>query len=152
MVTADPEGTEFCVLDWHDPIRDTRPILSVVVDCADPRAMACFWGTAINWTLERVTNYHAPPRASPISAVPPHTRREDVRNRLHLAIRLYPCDGLAAETARLRTLRPVGPAGSGLPLAWPSRSTVELDAMVDVVVGLSRDEPVGSPRVGGPAR
>lgn len=49
-VMADPEGNEFCVLDWRDPIRDTGPIATVVVDCADPRAMARFWGKAMDWT------------------------------------------------------------------------------------------------------
>src|SRR2546423_349837 len=55
-VMADPEGNEFCVLDWHDPIRDTGPIATVVVDCAYPRAMARFWGQAMDWTLHNATH------------------------------------------------------------------------------------------------
>src|SRR3954447_22866658 len=31
-VRTDPEGNEFCVLDWHDSIQDTGPIATVVVD------------------------------------------------------------------------------------------------------------------------
>jgi len=56
---ADPEGNEFCVLDWHDPIRDTGPIATVVVDCAYPRAMARFWGQAMDWTVHKVTDHNA---------------------------------------------------------------------------------------------
>ena len=39
--------------------RDTGPIAAVVVDCADPRAMARFWGEATDWTLHEVTDDHA---------------------------------------------------------------------------------------------
>lgn len=40
-VMADPEGNEFCVLD--SLYEETGPIATVVVDCADPHAMARFW-------------------------------------------------------------------------------------------------------------
>ena len=56
-VMADPEGNEFCVLD--SLYQDTGPIASVVVDCADPRAMARFWGQAMDWTLHKVTDHNA---------------------------------------------------------------------------------------------
>ena len=52
-VLADPEGNEFCVLEPREIYRDTGPIAAVVVDCADPRAMARFWGEAMDWTLAR---------------------------------------------------------------------------------------------------
>ena len=47
-VLADPEGNVFCVLEPREIYRDTRPIAAVVVDCADPRAMARFWGEAMD--------------------------------------------------------------------------------------------------------
>jgi len=63
-VMADPEGNEFCVLD--SLYRDTGPIATVVVDCADPRAMAA--SGARPWTgpctrSPTTTRYCAPPRA-----------------------------------------------------------------------------------------
>lgn len=50
-VLADPEGNEFCVLEPREIYRDTGPIAAVVADCEDPRAMARFWGEAMDWTL-----------------------------------------------------------------------------------------------------
>jgi predicted enzyme related to lactoylglutathione lyase len=105
-VMADPEGNEFCVLDSLYP--ETGPIASVVVDCADPRAMARFWGNAMDWTLHKVTDHNAVLRSA--KGVGPYLqflRAPDVKtgwNRVHLDIRPYPGDDLEAEAARLRTL------------------------------------------------
>ena len=62
-VLADPEGNVFCVLEPRDVYRDTGPIAAVVVDCADPRAMAAFWGAAIDWAVLEVTDDAARMRA-----------------------------------------------------------------------------------------
>ncbi|MEU7931781.1 VOC family protein [Micromonospora echinofusca] len=107
-VMADPEGNEFCVLDPRPLYRDTGPIAAVVVDCADPRAMAGFWGEATDWTPREVTDHHAVLRSA--KGVGPYLRfvrtsdAKTVWNRVHLDIRPYPGDDLAAEAARLRTL------------------------------------------------
>ena len=107
-VMADPEGNEFCVLDWHDPVRETGPISTVRVDCADPRAMADFWGTAMDWTVEKVTDDAAVLRSP--QGVGPYLqflRTPDVKtgwNRVHLDLRPYPGDDPEAEVARLHTL------------------------------------------------
>src|SRR6478735_959215 len=58
-VLADPEGNVFCVLEPREIYRDTGPIATVVVDCADPRAMARFWDAAIDWTLHGVSEDQA---------------------------------------------------------------------------------------------
>ncbi|MET3206061.1 UNVERIFIED_ORG: hypothetical protein ABIB21_002876 [Arthrobacter sp. UYEF13] len=58
-VLADPEGHVFCVLEPRPIYRDTGPIATVVVDCADLRAMARFWGEATDWTLHEVNDDHA---------------------------------------------------------------------------------------------
>ena len=58
-VMADPEGNLFCVLEPRPIYRDTGPIAAVMVSCADPRAMARFWGEAMDWTLHKVTDDHA---------------------------------------------------------------------------------------------
>ncbi|GAB4052516.1 VOC family protein [Catellatospora paridis] len=105
-VMADPEGNEFCVLDslYHD----TGPIASVVVDCADPRAMARFWSEATDWTLHKVTDHNAVLRSA--AGVGPYLqflRVPDVKtgwNRAHLDIRPYPGDDPEAEAARLQAL------------------------------------------------
>src|SRR5690606_7667118 len=58
-VLADPEGNVFCVLEPRESLRDTGPIAAVVVDCADPRAMARFWDAAVDWSLREVSDDHA---------------------------------------------------------------------------------------------
>jgi hypothetical protein len=65
-VMADPEDNEFCVLD--SLYRDTGPIAAVTVDCADLRAMARFWGVAMDWTLHKVTDHNAVLRSARASA------------------------------------------------------------------------------------
>jgi hypothetical protein len=107
-VLADPEGNVFCVLEPREIYRDTGPIAAVVVDCADPRAMARFWGEATDWTLHEVTDDHARLRSA--KGVGPYLeflRAPGVRtwwNRFHLDLAPYPGDDQAAEVARLRAL------------------------------------------------
>ena len=107
-VLADPEGNEFCVLEPRAVYRDTGPIAAVVVDCADPRAMVRFWGSAMDWTVHEVADDNAVLRSA--KGVGPYLefiRNPDVKsgwNRVHLDIRPYPGDEVAAETARLQAL------------------------------------------------
>jgi predicted enzyme related to lactoylglutathione lyase len=105
-VLADPEGNEFCVLDAL--YEQTGPIASVVVDCADPRAMARFWGSAMDWSVHSVTDDEAVLRSA--AGVGPYLRFVRVPepktgwNRVHLDVRPYPGDDPQAEAARLRAL------------------------------------------------
>ncbi|WP_329096757.1 VOC family protein [Actinomadura citrea] len=107
-VLADPEGNEFCVLEPRPIYRDTGPIAAVVVDCADPRAMARFWDEALDWTLHEVTDDHAVMRSA--TGVGPYLEflrtpdAKTVLNRIHIDLRPYPGDDQAAEAARLRAL------------------------------------------------
>jgi hypothetical protein len=107
-VLADPEGNVFCVLEPRETYRDTGPIAAVVVDCADPRAMARFWGEAMDWTLHEVTDDHALLRSA--KGVGPYLEFlrtphvKDMWNRVHLDLLPYPVDGQAAEVARLEAL------------------------------------------------
>ncbi|MEU8250685.1 VOC family protein [Nonomuraea sp. NPDC048916] len=107
-VLADPEGNVFCVLEPREIYRDTGPIAAVIVDCADPRAMARFWGEAIDWTLHEVTDDHALLRSA--KGVGPYLEflrtpdRKDAWNRVHLDLLPYPGDDQAAEVARLEAL------------------------------------------------
>ncbi|GAB2644074.1 VOC family protein [Kribbella swartbergensis] len=107
-VLADPEGNLFCVLEPREIYRDTGPIAAVVVDCADPRAMAHFWGEAVDWTVHEVTDDHAVLRSA--KGVGPYLeflRTPHLKNawhRVHLDVLPYPGDDQAAEVDRLRTL------------------------------------------------
>jgi len=107
-VLADPEGNEFCVLEPRETYRDTGPIAAVVVDCADPRAMARFWGEATDWTLLEVTDNHAVLRSA--KATGPYLEflrtpgAKTVPDRVHLDLLPYPGDDKTAEVARLLTL------------------------------------------------
>jgi hypothetical protein len=107
-VLTDPEGNVFCVLEPREIYRDTGPIAAVVVDCADPRAMARFWGEATDWTLHEVTDDHARLRSA--KGVGPYlelVRAPGVRtwwNRIHLDLMPYAGDDQEAEVARLRAL------------------------------------------------
>lgn len=105
-VMADPEGNEFCVLDSR--YEETGPIATVVVDCADPPAMADFWSQATDWTLLRVSDQNAVLRSS--QGVGPYLQflrtpdPKTVWNRVHLDLRPYPGDNHEAEAARLIAL------------------------------------------------
>ncbi len=105
-VMADPEGNEFCVLDsLYD---QTGPIATVVVDCADPQAMARFWGEAMDWALLKVSGHNAVLRsAKNVGPYLQFLRNPDEKtgwNRVHLDLRPYPGDNLEAESARLQAL------------------------------------------------
>jgi hypothetical protein len=107
-VLADPEGNVFCVLEPRAIYRDTGPIAAVVVNCADPRNMARFWGEATDWTLHEVNNDHARLRSA--KGVGPYLellRTSGVEtwwNRVHLDLMPYPGGDQAAEVSRLRAV------------------------------------------------
>ncbi|MGY5099231.1 VOC family protein [Streptomyces sp. 900105245] len=107
-VLADPEGNEFCVLEPRDLYQGTGPIAAVAVDCENPRAMAGFWGEALDWTVHEVTDDLARLRSAKGNG--PYLeflRTPDVKtvpDRVHLDLLPYPGDDKAAEVARLRTL------------------------------------------------
>jgi hypothetical protein len=107
-VLADPEGNVFCVLEPREVYLDTGPIAAVVVDCADPRAMARFWGEAMDWALHEVTDEYARLRSA--KGVGPYLEflrtpgAKTTWNRVHLDVAPYPGDDQAAEVARLRAL------------------------------------------------
>ncbi len=49
VVLGDPEGNELCVLEPRPAYADTGPVAAVVVDSADPAALAGFWQLAAGW-------------------------------------------------------------------------------------------------------
>jgi predicted enzyme related to lactoylglutathione lyase len=108
VVLADPEGNELCVLDPRDEYAGTGAVAAIVVDAADPAALARFWAEAAGWSLVETTGWSASLRA-PSGTGPflelikvPDPKR--VKNRLHLDVAPYRGDDHAAEVARLRDL------------------------------------------------
>jgi hypothetical protein len=107
-VLADPEGNVFCVLEPREVYRDTGPIAAVVVECADPRAMARFWGEATGWTPHEANDDFAalrsPEDVGPFLEFLRTPDAKSARNRIHLDLVPERGDGQAAEVARLRAL------------------------------------------------
>ncbi|MFF6793819.1 VOC family protein [Streptomyces filamentosus] len=121
-VMADPEGNEFCVLEPRPVYDGTGPIAAVVVDCADPREMARFWGEAMDWTVHEVTDEQATMRSA--QGVGPYLEflrtpdTKSVWNRVHLDVRPYPGDDPATEEARLRALGATDPGIDRSAISW----------------------------------
>jgi predicted enzyme related to lactoylglutathione lyase len=116
VVMADPEGNLFCVLEPREVYRDTGPIAAVVVECADPRGMARFWGEAADVTVHEVGDEFARLRAARgtgpflefIRTREPGSRR----HRIHIDLLPDPLDARDAEVARIEKLGAV-PADVG---------------------------------------
>ncbi|MFD8298333.1 VOC family protein [Streptomyces bauhiniae] len=108
VVLADPEGNEFCVLESRERYRDTGPIAAVVVDCAEPLAMARFWGEALGWTVHRATEDLVLLRAAngtgPYLELFRSPSKDTAPDRVHLDLLPDPGDDRAAEVARLKAL------------------------------------------------
>ncbi|MFF4581571.1 VOC family protein [Streptomyces sp. NPDC001389] len=128
-VMADPEGNEFCVLEPRPVYRDTGPIAAVVVDCADPREMARFWGGAMDWTVHEVTDDRATMRSG--KGVGPYLeflRTPDTKsgwNRVHLDVAPYRGGDAAAEADRLRALGATDPGIDQSSIHWTILSDPE---------------------------
>ncbi|NRQ33381.1 VOC family protein [Nonomuraea sp. NN258] len=106
---ADPEGNPFSVLEPREGDRAAGPIAAVVVDCADPRAMARFWGEAVDWTLDEVSDDHA--RLSSAKGTGPALEFRRAApgaparwTRVHIDLVPDPIEDKVAEVARLREL------------------------------------------------
>ncbi|WP_433797331.1 VOC family protein [Actinoplanes sp. CA-252034] len=107
-VLADPEGNVFCVLEPRETYRDTGPVAAVVVDCADPPAMARFWGGALGWPVHEsaagFARLRSPEGTGPWLELLRHHGARSWWNRLHLDLLPDPAEGQRAEVARLLAL------------------------------------------------
>ncbi|MFG3096852.1 VOC family protein [Streptomyces sp. NPDC048202] len=112
VVLADPEGNEFCVLEPRERYRDTGPIAAVVVDCAEPRAMARFWGEAMGWTVHRETDdlvlLRAADGTGPYLELFRSPTAHTAPDRVHLDLLPDLGGDKAAEVARLEALGATG--------------------------------------------
>jgi Glyoxalase-like domain len=110
IVLADPESNELCVLEPREVYlaTDTGPVAAVVVDAADPPALAGFWAEATGWALVGSTAEAAslrdPSGRGPFLELVRVAEPNPVKNRLHLDVAPLPGDDQAAEVARLRAL------------------------------------------------
>ena len=110
VVLADPEGNELCVLDPRPVYTTTQtgPIAAIVVDAADPAALAAFWAEATGWSLVRATATSAVLRGDggrgPFLEFVKVPDPNPAKNRVHLDIAPFPGGDQAAEVARLRAL------------------------------------------------
>jgi hypothetical protein len=104
-VLADPEGNEFCVLEPRPVYRDTGPVAAVVVDSADPGALARFWQRAAGWDARPdgsdLVALRAPGGAGPYLEFVPGTDPRTVKNRVHLDVAPFPENDRAAAVAVL---------------------------------------------------
>ncbi|MCO8269586.1 VOC family protein [Actinoplanes sp. TRM 88003] len=107
VVLADPEGNQFCVLEPREnyPFDQTGPIAAVVVNCADPRAQAHFWGTATAWT-PHVSNDNFASLRSPQNVGPylEFIRTDGCPGRVHIDLLPHRAEDRPAELDRLIAL------------------------------------------------
>jgi predicted enzyme related to lactoylglutathione lyase len=108
VVLADPEGNEFCVLDPRDGYAHTGPVAAVVVDAAEPPAIARFWSEATGWPVVAsgggFASLRAPSGTGPFVEFLRVGDPKRVKNRLHLDVAPFAGDDQAAEVARLWAL------------------------------------------------
>lgn len=104
-VLADPEGNEFCVLDPRPVYQDTGPIAAVLIDCAEPGALARFWIEAAGWTLrESDADFASLRSASDAGPFLELLRVPDAKtgkNRIHVDVAPLPDGDQHAEARRL---------------------------------------------------
>ena len=105
VVLADPEGNEFCVLEPRDEYRGTGPVAAVIIDCAEPAALAPFWVSAAGWPVARteddIVGLRSPAGTGPYLELLRVPDRKSVKDRLHPDVAPFRGDDPAAELARL---------------------------------------------------
>jgi Glyoxalase-like domain len=108
VVLADPGGNELCVLDARPEYTATGALAALVVDTADPAALAGFWSQAIGWppagSGERWSSLRSASGHGPYLEFIRVDGPKVGKNRLHLDLAPTAGSGQAAEVARLRAL------------------------------------------------
>jgi predicted enzyme related to lactoylglutathione lyase len=123
VVLADPEGNEFCVLEPRPVYRDTGPVAAVVVDSANPAALAGFWELASGWARVRsndgLVTFRSPQGVGPYLELEKATEVKQVKNRMHLDV--APGKG-EDRPAAVKQLQEAGAApadiGQGSDVSW----------------------------------
>jgi hypothetical protein len=106
VVLADPEGNEFCVLEPREVYADTGPVAAVVVDSADPAALAGFWELASGWVRTRsedgFVQFRSPQGVGPYLELLRVPDPNPVKNRVHLDVAPRHGEDQAAAVTKLR--------------------------------------------------
>jgi hypothetical protein len=105
-VLADPEGTVFCVLEPRPVYADAGAVAAVVMQAADPEALAGFWQAATGWQRadDELVALRAPGGGPFLEMYPVGTPAHGAGHRLHLDVRPLPGRPQDDEVARLRGL------------------------------------------------
>jgi predicted enzyme related to lactoylglutathione lyase len=122
-VLADPEGNEFCVLEPRAVYRDTGPVAAVVIDSADPAALAGFWELASGWARVRSNDslvaFRSPSGVGPYIELEKVAGAKTVKNRMHLDVAPYKDEDQAAAVKDLRQAGAVpADVGQGDDVSW----------------------------------
>ena len=126
VVLADPEGNEFCVLEPRGIYLDTGPIAAIVMNVADPAALAVFWETASGWSRvhdeDGLVQFRHRSGQGPFFELMHVDRERPEKLRVHLDIAPMIGDDQSADVARLAALGArsvdigqLGPDGHRLP-------------------------------------
>jgi predicted enzyme related to lactoylglutathione lyase len=108
VVLADPEGNELCVLDPRDDYAQAGAVAAIVLDTADPAAMAPFWSEVAGWPVVDQGDDHASlARPDGVGPQLELIRVDDpkvAKNRVHIDVAPYAADDHEAEVSRIRQL------------------------------------------------
>lgn len=92
VVLADVAGNPFCVMDHRTAYDGSGPIAALPLDSADPERDAGFWGWLTGWTrvdgAGLVSLRHPSLKGPLLELCPERAPKGDVKNRLHLDVRL----------------------------------------------------------------
>ena len=90
VVMGDPEGNEFCVLEPRPVYSGVGPVAAIVMDSADPAALAGFWALAGGWVrcADRtdLVALRSPTGLGPYLEFLPTSDQRAGRNRVHLDV------------------------------------------------------------------
>lgn len=106
---ADPEDNEFCVLEPRVDYQNAGALAALVMEAADPLALAGFWSAATGWSIGKKVSV---PEGDFVGLAPsngrglwlefqPERSPRPVLDRLHVDIAPYSGDSQAAEVERL---------------------------------------------------
>ncbi|MGH8827776.1 MAG: VOC family protein, partial [Jiangellaceae bacterium] len=105
---ADPEGNEFCVLEPREVYQHTGAVAAIVVESADPAALATFWSAAIGWPIvdrgDRFASLRSTTGRGPYLEFLPSVEPKRGKNRIHLDVAPQPADDHLSEVERLLAL------------------------------------------------
>jgi Glyoxalase-like domain len=122
-VLADPEGNEFCILEPRAEYLARGALAAIVMDCADPAAIAPFWVRAAGWPVgysdDEMVSLRNPEGTLPDLDLLRVPESKQAKNRLHLDVAPGPDADLDSEVEALVGLgaRPVD-VGQSADVTW----------------------------------